>query len=111
MDEKDRNELRKAQADWETKCLAPFQKANPERLSRYSTVSDLEILPLYGPAESFPDTFLADIGFPGQYPYTRGVQPNMYRGRFWTMRPPSSAPPHRTGYISCTHRTERRWTI
>jgi methylmalonyl-CoA mutase N-terminal domain/subunit len=86
MDEKNRNDVRTAQADWENGCLAPFQKANPERLPRYSTVSDLEIPPLDSPEFPSAEVFLRDIGFPGQYPFTRGVQPNMYRGRLWTMR-------------------------
>ena len=86
MDEKVKTEIRKAQADWENSCLAPFQAQNPERLSHFSTVSDLEILPLYPPESISTESFLEDIGFPGQYPFTRGVQPTMYRGRLWTMR-------------------------
>jgi methylmalonyl-CoA mutase N-terminal domain/subunit len=86
MDEKVKTEIRKAQADWENICLAPFQAQNPERLSHFSTVSDLEILPLYPPEPISTESFLEDIGFPGQYPFTRGVQPTMYRGRLWTMR-------------------------
>jgi len=86
MDEKDRSEIRKALTEWEARCLAPFRAANPERLPRYSTVSDFEILSLYGPEGDSGESFLTDIGFPGQYPFTRGVQPTMYRGRLWTMR-------------------------
>ena len=86
MDEKVKTEILKAQADWENSCLAPFQAQNPERLPRFSTVSDLEILPLYPPESISAESFLEDIGFPGQYPFTRGVQPTMYRGRLWTMR-------------------------
>jgi methylmalonyl-CoA mutase N-terminal domain/subunit len=54
----------------------------PERPERFSTVSDMEIEPLYD-AE---DTSAAGIGLPGEYPYTRGPYPSMYRGRLWTMR-------------------------
>jgi len=86
MDEKVKTEILKAQADWENSCLAPFQAQNPERLPRFSTVSDLEILPLYLPESIATENFFKDIGFPGQYPFTRGVQPIMYRGRLWTMR-------------------------
>jgi methylmalonyl-CoA mutase N-terminal domain/subunit len=58
-------------------------RPTPERPVRFSTVSDLEVEPLYtvedlGPPER--------IGFPGEFPYTRGVYPSMYRGRLWTMR-------------------------
>ncbi len=86
MDEKVKTKIRKAQADWENSCLAPFQAQNPERLPHFSTVSNLEILPLYPPESISTESFLEDIGFPGQYPFTRGVQPTMYRGRLWTMR-------------------------
>jgi methylmalonyl-CoA mutase, N-terminal domain len=54
-----------------------------ERPVRFSTVSDMEVDPLYGPGDvAAPDR----IGEPGEYPYTRGVYPSMYRGRLWTMR-------------------------
>ena len=86
MDEKVKTEILKAQADWENSCLAPFQAQNPERLPRFSTVSDLEILPLYTPESIATEKFFKDIGFPGQYPFTRGILPTMYRGRLWTMR-------------------------
>jgi methylmalonyl-CoA mutase, N-terminal domain len=60
--------------------------SNPERLKRFATVSDREIKPIYFPVDVKGQDFLRDIGFPGQYPFTRGVQPSMYRGRLWTMR-------------------------
>ena len=52
-----------------------------ERKPSFATESDLDVAPLYGPANA-PD----NVGFPGEYPFTRGVQPSMYRGRLWTMR-------------------------
>ncbi len=58
----------------------------PERLPRFSTVSDLEIKGLYTPDDMQNIDYSRDIGFPGIYPFTRGVQPSMYRGRLWTMR-------------------------
>ncbi len=58
----------------------------PERLPRFTTVSDLEIKPLYTPEDIKDLDYSRDIGFPGIYPFTRGVQPSMYRGRLWTMR-------------------------
>jgi len=57
----------------------------PERPARFSTVSDMEIEPVYGP-EDLSGDFQRDIGYPGEYPYTRGVYGSMYRGRMWTMR-------------------------
>jgi methylmalonyl-CoA mutase N-terminal domain/subunit len=57
---------------------------DPERTVRFSTVSDMEVEPLYGPEDVVDGT--ERIGLPGEFPYTRGVYPNMYRGRLWTMR-------------------------
>ena len=51
----------------------------------FSTISGDELQPLYGPADAAVD-FEQDLGYPGEYPYTRGVHPTMYRGRLWTMR-------------------------
>lgn len=59
-------------------------KRFPERKDTFTTLSDMEVDRLY-----YPDNDLLyeeKIGFPGEYPYTRGIQPTMYRGRFWTMR-------------------------
>jgi len=58
----------------------------PERLPRFSTVSDSEIKGLYTPEDTKDIDYSRDISFPGVYPFTRGVQPSMYRGRLWTMR-------------------------
>ena len=58
----------------------------PERLGRFSTVSDLELKPLYTPLDASNKDFSEEIGFPGKYPFTRGVQSTMYRARLWTMR-------------------------
>jgi methylmalonyl-CoA mutase N-terminal domain/subunit len=58
----------------------------PERLPRFTTVSDLEIKGLYTLNDIQGIDYLRDIGFPGIYPFTRGVQPSMYRGKLWTMR-------------------------
>ncbi len=66
--------------------LAEILRETPERLPRFSTVSDLEIKDLYTPEDIKDINYSSDIGFPGAYPFTRGVQPSMYRGRLWTMR-------------------------
>jgi methylmalonyl-CoA mutase N-terminal domain/subunit len=58
----------------------------PERLKRFSTVSDRPVKNLYTPSDIKDLDYSKDIGFPNQYPFTRGVQPTMYRGRLWTMR-------------------------
>jgi methylmalonyl-CoA mutase N-terminal domain/subunit len=59
----------------------------PERKSKFVTSSDLKVETMYVPSDGQADeNYVNDIGFPGQYPYTRGIQPNMYRGKLWTMR-------------------------
>jgi methylmalonyl-CoA mutase N-terminal domain/subunit len=79
-------EIITAGESWEKECYQPSLKQGPERVARFSTVSDLEIKKLYTPEDISRVDFLRDIGFPSQYPYTRGVQASMYRGRLWTMR-------------------------
>ena len=60
-------------------------RENPERDAEFSTMSGVPIKPLYTP-EDVEGDYEEKIGYPGEYPYTRGVYPNMYRGRLWTIR-------------------------
>jgi methylmalonyl-CoA mutase, N-terminal domain len=73
---------------WRATTRARALKAAPERRDRFATSSDLEIADLYTAADLESIGFSAerDLGLPGEYPFTRGVQPTMYRSRFWTMR-------------------------
>ena len=64
------------------KSLAKF----PERKKEFTTVSKAPVARLYTPLDNAKQDYLRDISFPGEFPYTRGVQNTMYRGRFWTMR-------------------------
>ncbi|MBE3588308.1 MAG: methylmalonyl-CoA mutase family protein [Thermoanaerobacteraceae bacterium] len=57
-----------------------------DREYRFETVSGMEVKDLYTPLDMEGFDYMRDLGFPGHYPYTRGVQGNMYRGRLWTMR-------------------------
>lgn len=59
---------------------------HPERREKFETAGGLEVERLYTPESLADRDFMEDVGFPGTYPYTRGVQPTMYRGRLWTMR-------------------------
>jgi methylmalonyl-CoA mutase N-terminal domain/subunit len=86
MEQRQKKKNEEARDSWDQDCYLPSLKQIPERLPRFSTVSDLEIESLYTPDKIFQTDFLRDIGFPGQYPFTRGVQSSMYRGRLWTMR-------------------------
>lgn len=60
--------------------------AGKERLKEFTTLSGLPIEPLYTPRDVSEMDYLADLGFPGEEPFIRGVHPNMYRGRTWTQR-------------------------
>ncbi|UFJ42881.1 methylmalonyl-CoA mutase family protein [Brevibacillus humidisoli] len=70
--------------EWQQQVAARLAKV-PERKERFATSSDIEVDRLYLP-DQIDDAYMEKLGFPGEYPYTRGVQPTMYRGRLWTMR-------------------------
>ncbi len=78
--------------NWQDNTLAPVLKRFPERRERFTTSGPtITVQPLYTPADVAAngergDDYQRQLGFPGEYPFTRGVQPNMYRSRLWTMR-------------------------
>jgi methylmalonyl-CoA mutase N-terminal domain/subunit len=70
---------------WEEETLKPVLGRFPEREKRFETSSGIGLPRVALPSEAHQD-YLNQLGFPGEYPFTRGVQATMYRGRFWTMR-------------------------
>ena len=78
--------------DFQEKCVKSDQKVKdslakrPERRTEFTTVSGIPLKRVYWPWDTNDFDVENDLGVPGSYPFTRGVQPNMYRGRFWTMR-------------------------
>ncbi len=70
---------------WEEK-LEATKKKRPERKEEFETHSAIKVDTVYTPLDVADMDYERDLGLPGEYPYTRGVQPNMYRGRLWTMR-------------------------
>ncbi|MCI0393865.1 MAG: methylmalonyl-CoA mutase family protein [Chloroflexi bacterium] len=70
---------------WEQETLKPVLDRFPERKEKFETSSEIPVERLYLPDNPDAD-YSEKLGFPGEYPYTRGVQPTMYRGRYWTMR-------------------------
>jgi methylmalonyl-CoA mutase, N-terminal domain len=70
---------------WEDKTLKPALERFPERKVEFTSSSGIHIPPLLIPDNPDPD-YEEKLGFPGEYPYTRGVKPSMYRSRLWTMR-------------------------
>jgi len=76
----------KTKQEWRESTLIPVIKRSPERQEKFETSSGVEIDTVYTP-EDLPDfDYARDLGYPGEYPFVRGVQPNMYRGRIWTIR-------------------------
>jgi methylmalonyl-CoA mutase, N-terminal domain len=72
-------------SDWKNSTYKYFIEKSPERKKVFTTASFSKVNPLYTP-EDVPDNYEETIGYPGEYPFTRGVRPTMYRGKFWTMR-------------------------
>jgi methylmalonyl-CoA mutase N-terminal domain/subunit len=71
---------------WEKATLHKTLSKSPERQSSFKTTSHIELKRLYTPVDTADLDYCDNLGFPGEFPFTRGVQPTMYRGRFWTMR-------------------------
>src|SRR5437660_6787560 len=80
------HDLESARKNWEQKKLEPTLKRGKERRERFETSSGIEVKRTYDPSDLDSIDYLRDLSYPGDYPFTRGVQPTMYRGRLWTMR-------------------------
>src|SRR3984893_5302611 len=85
MPEDDRK-IADARKNWEDRKLNPSLKRGPERKTKFVTSSGIDVKRAYDPEDLNDLDFVSEVGFPGEYPFTRGVQPTMYRGRLWTMR-------------------------
>jgi methylmalonyl-CoA mutase N-terminal domain/subunit len=84
------DELKRKQDEWEQSVLGPFVARDAAWSEHRETLSGIPEHLLYMPPENAGDAYASDYleqtGFPGQYPFTRGIYPTMYRGRLWTMR-------------------------
>ena len=78
--------MSKERNEWEEKTLGPALERSPERQESFETASGLPVERLYTPEDLNGFDYERDLGYPGQFPFTRGVQPTLYRGRLWTMR-------------------------
>jgi methylmalonyl-CoA mutase N-terminal domain/subunit len=83
-DEKPRD-IQRLKGKWEKETVSKSFEKLPER-GEFATSSEIPVNRAYTPADIADFDYLRDLGFPGEYPYTRGVYPTMYRARFWTMR-------------------------
>jgi len=79
-------ELRRAKEKWEETTLQQSMAQFPERREEFITTSSEPIQRLYSPLDVADLDYTADLGMPGEYPYTRGIHPTMHRGKLWTMR-------------------------
>ena len=82
--------MSKSKKDWQDGTYRQARERSPERDAAFQSSSGKPVEPLYTPEDIAADgsgfDYLGKLGFPGDYPYTRGIQPTMYRGRHWTMR-------------------------
>jgi len=85
FDDKKLKEIEEASATWSEETEKLVAK-RPERKESFQTLSEIPLERVYTPLSERELDYLTDLGLPGRYPYTRGVQPTMYRGRLWTMR-------------------------
>jgi methylmalonyl-CoA mutase, N-terminal domain len=81
-----KSKVQKAFEDWERNQYQVTVSKKPERQKDFTTISFTSVKPLYQPNDFDSERYLNRIGFPGKYPFTRGIQPTMYRGKLWTMR-------------------------
>jgi methylmalonyl-CoA mutase N-terminal domain/subunit len=79
-------QINEAHENWMNKTVAKTLSKFPEQREEFVTASGRTVDRLYLPEEETAGDYCHRLGFPGEYPFTRGVQPTMYRGRFWTMR-------------------------
>ncbi len=86
MENRKIEEIKKEREKWENSCLSPYVDKFGERNEMFETLSGIKVNRIYDPADTIHIDYIKDINYPGQYPYTRGVYPTMYRGRLWTMR-------------------------
>ncbi len=83
---KDIERMASKQKEWEEGLLCKSLQRAPERREQFVTTSGVPVERLYTPVDIAGKDYATELGFPGEYPFTRGVHPTMYRGKLWTMR-------------------------
>ena len=86
MEKKTLENIKKETEQWEKKIYQPLIQKHPERRKEFSNLSANQIKSLYTPIDTSNNDYLNDSGFPGQFPFLRGIHATMHRGRLWTMR-------------------------
>ncbi len=85
-EEKSLEKVKAGKEKWDQGSVQKTLSKAPERRKTFTSISNIPVERLYTPWDVANLDYGNDLGFPGEYPFTRGVQPTMYRGRFWTMR-------------------------
>jgi methylmalonyl-CoA mutase N-terminal domain/subunit len=85
-EEKSLEKVKAGKEKWEQGSVQKTLSKAPERRKTFTSISNIPVERLYTPLDVADLDYEKDLGFPGEFPFTRGVQPTMYRGRFWTMR-------------------------
>ena len=86
FDQRKLDEIGEARQSWQEETLQPTLSKLPERRDSFITQSSVPIERLYTPLDVAESDYLRDLGFPGEYPFTRGIHATGHRGRLWTMR-------------------------
>ncbi|MDR3566974.1 MAG: methylmalonyl-CoA mutase family protein, partial [Syntrophobacteraceae bacterium] len=86
FDDKALKKIQDGKKNWEKGPLARSLAKSPEAKPVFTTISGAPVERLYTPLDVENGDYDRDLGYPGTFPFTRGVQPTMYRGRYWTMR-------------------------
>ena len=81
-----KNKMQHAFKKWEDTFYKKSILKKDERQKKFTTTSFTNVKPLYTPLDFGDRNYITKVGFPGEYPFTRGIQPTMYRGKLWTMR-------------------------
>ena len=85
-EKKELNKIRNKRVDWEENCYSDMAKECAGHKNKFENLSATKIKNIYTPGDIAHLDYIKDMGFPGDYPFLRGVYPTMYRGRLWTMR-------------------------
>lgn len=86
FDKKELEKIKQKKDEWKKTRYSEHTKKHPERKEKFENLSWNEIKSLYNPNDISHLDYVKDLGFPGEYPFLRGVHPTMYRGRQWTFR-------------------------
>ena len=86
FDKKDLEKIKKIKDEWDKNSYLEHVKKHPERKEKFENLSWNEIKKLYTPDDISHLDYVKDLGFPGEYPFLRGIHPTLHRGRLWTMR-------------------------